>query len=579
MTDEQKKAVNFNSNALIEACPGSGKTRTITAKILKCLEEVKKSSRKVACITYTNAAVHEIEYRLRMYGTSDNEDYYEVSTIHTFCLNNILRRFYWRIPEYNTGFTILSPEDERYQEIVELKCDRYNLEYRNREAFELSNREPDGTPISSLAPEVINDFWRNLKNNHFIDFTNIIYYSYVLILKYPSIAHGLSCRFAWMLVDEFQDTSSLQVEIMKIIASCNRTRFFLVGDPYQSIFSFAGARPSLMKEFAECIGAKQSLSLNGNFRSSPEIIKNAELLIPRLPPMIAKGKSMSFSDKAIYKHTSTTVEAIDNYYLPSLNRLNIEYGEAAILAPSWYSLFPIGRHLREHNIPVHGPGSRPYRKNRLIARFAESMCAYIDGKRIQDLKVLERELFMLVQNITGESQYEIFSYKGRVMLFRMISSAQTFRQKMPGVSAWLEGVAESISEVLIDSGLLGEKDKDVMLSSATDIIEDIKGNDIDPIKFPVVQLGMFAVPDKSIKLLTMHRAKGREFDAVAIIDIHDSSLPHWRTHGNQIGIDEQLRLFYVAVTRARRLVMYVTDSGKAKNKPSRFLSKLAILFP
>ena len=89
LNDEQKTAVKYDKNACISACPGSGKTLTIIAKMLRCVEDVRDTPRKVACITYTHAAVDEIEKRLREYGNSEDYDYFEVGTIHSFCLNNI----------------------------------------------------------------------------------------------------------------------------------------------------------------------------------------------------------------------------------------------------------------------------------------------------------------------------------------------------------------------------------------------------------------------------------------------------------------------------------------------------------
>ncbi len=577
LTDEQRKAVRHPENVLLVACPGSGKTRAIIAKLLRCAEEVRGTARRIACITYTNAAVHEIEYRLRSYGVAGEDDLCEVSTIHTFCLNNILRRFYWRLTEYCTGFTILPPEDERYQEIVALVCDEYGLQSRDREAFELSSREPDGTPVGSLASEVMLDFWKRLRLQGFIDFPNIVYYSYRLTRDYPSIVDGLACRFAWVLVDEFQDTSVLQVEILKLIAARNRSRFFLVGDPCQSIFGFAGARPALMSEFAGCVNAGREFSLTGNFRSSPEVIGHAEALIPRVPAMIAKGESRCFSDKPIYVHASTALEAITDHFLPTLDNLGIEYGEAAILAPSWFSLFPIGRHLREQGIPVYGPGARPYRKSRMIAQFAEQICAYLDSRRPQYVKTLERDLFMLVQQLTGEPAYVIFTYTGRIILFRLLALAQQGRYTTTGAADWLRLIAEGFADILIESNLCTKHGKETLIASAEDIIRDMGERNVDPNSFSVESLGMFAVPDRSLKLLTMHRAKGREFEAVAIIDLHDSTIPHWRSHADPAALEEQLRLLYVAVTRARRFVMYATDSGRPRNVRSRFLSSVLLL--
>ena len=115
----QREAVKHNANTLIVACPGSGKTRTLVGKLLHCLEEVHDTSRKVACITYTNAAVYEIENRLRKFGRLGDEDFCDISTIHSFCLVNIISRFYWRIPEYSNGFAVITPENDEFKKILE----------------------------------------------------------------------------------------------------------------------------------------------------------------------------------------------------------------------------------------------------------------------------------------------------------------------------------------------------------------------------------------------------------------------------------------------------------------------------
>lgn len=101
--------------------------------------------------------------------------------------------------------------------------------------------------------------------------------------------------------------------------------------------------------------------------------------------------------------------------------------------------------------------------------------------------------------------------------------------------------------------------------------DDMDRNGVDTANLTVEDLGIFAHPDKSLKLLTMHRAKGREFDAVALVDMHDRRIPH--PAGS---IDEARRLLYVAITRPRRLLYYITDTENWQNTPTRFLSELGL---
>ena len=128
LTDEQRVAVYHDDHASVVACPGSGKTRSIIARLLRSVDTVRDSTRRVACITYTNVAVFEIENRIRMCGSAGDDEYCDVSTIHAFCQNNILRYFHWKLDEYRDGFTVLPSDSERYLEIVNEIGEKYGLD-------------------------------------------------------------------------------------------------------------------------------------------------------------------------------------------------------------------------------------------------------------------------------------------------------------------------------------------------------------------------------------------------------------------------------------------------------------------
>ncbi len=572
LTDEQRKAVRHNGHTLLTACPGSGKTRTLAAKLINCIDEVRGTPRRIACITYTNTAVYEIEDRLKSYGSTGDEDSCDISTIHSFCLANILQNFYWHIPEYAKGFKVLPPDSERYRELVESICGEYGIRSQLRGSFENLGREPDGSPVEmqEISSEVITAFWNMLLKEGYIDFPNIIYYTYRLMLEKPEIIHALACRYAWFLVDEFQDTSTLQVEILKLIAEKKITKFFLVGDPHQSIYGFAGARPALMDDFASHIHAERDFKLLVNFRSSKPIICHAEKLCPRDPPMVASGKSAHFTEEPKYIHCNNAFEAITDYFLPALDKLKISYGESAILAPWWVKLLHVGRRLRDYGVPIIGPGARPYKRAHLFAMFAEQVCAYIEQPNPKIFYNIERELFLLIINITGSVDFNVYSYAGRVAVMRVINCGIEIKEKCENGIAWLREASQRFSEILMNTGFLSTSGSVLIKESVKGMELDMEANGVDTSNLSVADLGMFANSDKSMKLLTMHRAKGREFDAVAIIDLHEGKVPHFSATTDE-RIEEYRRLLYVSITRARRLLMYITDEESARNKPSRFL--------
>ena len=134
-------------------------------------------------------------------------------------------------------------------------------------------------------------FWARCAELGYIDFGTIVFGAYRLLLDHPRISMTLCARFRWFLIDEFQDTSELQIEILKLLHATGRSSFFAVGDLAQSIFSFAGARPELVAPFGRHVGARQDLSLFENFRSSRHVVDHAERLFPRLPAMTAVGSN------------------------------------------------------------------------------------------------------------------------------------------------------------------------------------------------------------------------------------------------------------------------------------------------
>jgi DNA helicase II / ATP-dependent DNA helicase PcrA len=429
LTPEQKAAVRCDEDVMLTACPGSGKTRVIVSKLVRTIECVRGTPRAVACITYTNAAVFECESRLRHHTQPGDDAYYDICTIHSFCLNHIFRPFCYLIDGYKKGFSVLSPESEEFEKHVTAVCaefGRYDLDFNDFDDFSqllvTSSGEAAGPAIErgGLTREMAHAYWKRLQKAGLIDFANIIYYSFLLLRRRPEILSYISSKFAWILVDEFQDTTDLQVEILSLIAEAGKTNFLLVGDAYQSIFSFAGARPDLADEFAAKIGARIDFCLSGNFRSSPPILRHAEQIYARTPPMEALGEARVFTEEPQWEHGSSAFDVITDYFLPALDGLGIPIGDAAILAPTWFVLIPLARRLREYGISIVGPGARPYRRNRYFAPLAEHVCGYLVEPRPEAITAMERCLFNTLLDTTGRADFNIFSYQGRVTLFRLL---------------------------------------------------------------------------------------------------------------------------------------------------------------
>jgi DNA helicase-2/ATP-dependent DNA helicase PcrA len=574
LTNEQRTAVAWDDNLLLKACPGSGKTRTIVAKLVREVELLRDSPRAVACITYTNTAVQEIEQRAGSHLLPGDELHYCVSTIHSFCLNDIFRPLAWRLPNFRQTSSVLTRDRPEFEEIARYAAEQVNvfdLSAQDFEAFESLNLDAAGNLIGAglqndIVAQAAPYFWQRCEERGFIDFCNIIYKSYCLLRDYPDITSSLSARYAWFLVDEFQDTTELQTEVLKLIHAQRRSKIFAVGDPTQSIYGFTGARPELLDPFAEHIGARSDFALSRNFRSNPQIIAHAERLFPRTPPMIAVGRLRTCTQQPVFLPVKTSFEAITEHFLPHLADIGVGYGEATILTRIWPPLMPLSRQLREYGVPVVGPGARPYRRSRLFATLAEQLCGSIADPQPESTRQLERALFHAVFDATGQRQPDIFTYHGRVMLIRLLREARRLADSK-GAADWLDAMSTATGEILMGGELVDRIQAGLFYASVQEMKADMARRNVDVANLSIEDLGLFANPHRALRLSTIHYAKGREYKAVALINLRERTLPFYRADD----IDSEKRLFYVGVTRAERLLYYISETDRWGNPPSRFL--------
>jgi DNA helicase-2/ATP-dependent DNA helicase PcrA len=586
LTNEQKTAVESDGNVYLSACPGSGKTRVITAKLLALAERQLGTPRSIACITYTNAAVDEIELRLKQVGSSDILDRCEVSTIHSFCLRNVIRPYSWLAPEVPKGFRILTREMVEFEEIVAIVEDEVGRELSGRALDDYMNigigmdGEPFGDGIRNgiVTPATARRFWEIMRGRGFLDFSMILFYSLQVLRAAPYIATGISSRFKWILVDEFQDTTEVQIAIFEVLQAAGETSFFLVGDENQSIYGFAGARPDVADEFAINLGAKGGHVLSGNFRSGPQIVDLAETLIARTPPMHSVGKAACYSDGPLYVHVSNPIIAVTDYFLPWVEKRNIQLGRCAVLAPWWTNLIPIARHLRELGVPVVGPGARPYQRGRLFAPLSEQLGACVESGTYSDIPGVERAIFRLIHDSIGASRFDVFSYDGRRTALALAYEAKRTADAVMSGIVWLERCSEASADILIRDGWIPEGKRAILRASVDAMRSDMERRGVDVENLQIADLGIFANPEKAIKLLSFHNSKGREFDAVALVGVNEGRIPHFSST-TAAEFEEARRLFYVGITRAKKLLLIASDQMHHRDMPSRYIGECKLTRP
>jgi DNA helicase-2/ATP-dependent DNA helicase PcrA len=251
------------------------------------------------------------------------------------------------------------------------------------------------------------------------------------------------------------------------------------------------------------------------------------------------------------------------------------------MASWWISLFNLARELRSHSIPVVGPGSRPYKRTHLIAQLVEPMCAYLESPDSEIAISAQRALFVLIANLTDHAPHSVFDFKGRIAICKLFAAAVAARNSSARAIDWIADAAARFSTVLVEAEMLSPSDAAVLLESAAQIVTDIRGRDGGD-ALTIEDLGIFARPKHCLQLLTVHKAKGREFEAVAVIEAHDGRFPHFSIARitdqveREAQYNESRRVMYVAVTRAKRVLMFFSDNSDYRNRPSPFLTEMGL---
>lgn len=414
-------------------------------------------------------------------------------------------------------------------------------------------------------------YWSRCRELGLMDFSMIVFDAFLLLRDNPFIARSITSKYAWFLIDEFQDTTELQTEILKLLFATGSSHFFAVGDLAQSIFGFTGAEPRLVAPFAAHIGARTNISLSANYRSGPAIVAHAEALFPRTPPMVPAGDAALIDIAPVLVRDRGNFAAIMEVFIPSLADHGIRLGEAAILCREWAPLIPLARQLRDAGIPVVGPGARPYKRSRLFASLAEQLCGAVTDPTPNTIAQLERALRFAVRDATGASKISIPTFEGRRIIVRLLKEAKQFAEP-GGAASFLDDMSRRTGEILQEAGLLDRVQAGIFFASAQEMKADIARQGVDLANLSVEDLGLFASADKALRLSTIHAAKGREYKAVALIDITQGKFPHYysRTE-DQILADK--RLLYVGVTRSRHFLLYTSVPNRHGNPPSPFLGR------
>lgn len=610
LNDEQKKAVmHLNGPCLVLAGAGSGKTRVLTTRIAYLIDNGIPSY-NILAITFTNKAAKEMKERVE---TLVPGNYAFLGTFHSLGVR-ILRENSKECG-LESNFTILDSDDvlsliKRIIKNKEIDPKELAPSYvRNRISFikneNLSPREIDNL-FNTISEKKVLDIYQTyqelIHKNNSVDFDDLLVLPVELFKKYPEILDKYQEKFKYILVDEYQDTNEVQYQFNKLLASKYRN-LFVVGDANQSIYGFRNANFRNILNFEKDYKDAYVVTLESNYRSTNNILECANCVIRNnkerkelnLKGTIGDGVKTQYITCENGKMEALTI--IDE--IKKLYNQGYDYKDIGIL----YRTNGQSRLLEEvflkENIPYNVVGAYYFYQRKEI----KDLLSYLKLINNQNDDIALRRVInepkrgigeKAIENLSneatrlGSSMFDAIS-KGRELAFKELILDMIKAQDNLSLTEFIDyvidksGMKESLtSEKSLENDL--RLDNLEEFKSVTASFEERTGSVnlsdfLEEISL-VADISEHKEEKDAVTLMTIHSAKGLEFDCVFLCGMEEGIFPHQNSFGSDAEIEEERRLCYVGITRARK-VLYLTNAhsrilyGREQvNPPSRFIKEI-----
>lgn len=562
LSAEQQLAVNCNKNVYITACPGSGKTRALTAKIAKGVQELKHRNERVLAVTFTNRAADEINSRLEEnYMLESNKIW--AGTIHSFALEWIIKPYAAYLPVLNNGVTI-ADEFETRKILNDLKANR-GLNF-----FDTVNtsytRNGDVVNVDHRAIAVEKEYREILAERKKIDFDQSLYFAFQLLNLKPEIANTLGCIFRLICLDEVQDTQDLQYAILSQIY--NQTpeppSLFIVGDSNQAIYAGIGGKPTSLVELAdEFIGSDIShFTFNDNYRSTQRLVDYFSYF-RNIQGGVANG--LHKNERGLIKFYDQTVDK-DNLAqnIAGLIRVELNTGtierDICIVAPQWAPIRSMTKKLITllPDVRFDAPSLSPFYGQHENFWLTVSKLALTEPSG-RMLSARGRWANTIINQLSATNQHVTNLTPKNVL--KIINS---FKSKTRVGTLYLKECFEFLLDNLgidLKSDKLLNEDFRLFFEKATSNIEENDGQYEDT----VVALKSFFKESTGVVVNTCHGVKGEEYNTVIGFGLLRGFIPHWNDIINQpahIGNDSESKMLYVIASRAKKNLHLFAENGR-----------------
>ena len=615
LNDRQKEAVvNTDGPMLILAGAGSGKTKVLTTKVAYLIEEKNIDPNNILAITFTNKAAKEMKERIfKLEGNS--VFYIQISTFHSFGLKILKENC--ELLGYEKNFTILDSDDslsiiKKIMKELNIDANKYNPKSIKNVISNNKNEiiDPEkyslyvNTDFDEIALEVYRKYEKSLKINNAVDFDDLLILPLKLFNNNPGVLQKYQEKYKYVFIDEYQDTNEPQYILSKMI-SAKYKNITVVGDADQAIFTWRGANYKNILNFEKDYKDAKVVLLEENYRSTKTILNAANNVIKN--NKVRKEKNLWTQNEEGSK--ITYYKAFDekdesNYVVNEIKKL-IEKGvnpkDICVLYRANAQSRTVEEAFLTSNISYNIVGSYAfYNRKEIKDLIAYLKLIYNNKDDVSLLRVINYpkrgignkaiENLAIKSNVLDKSLYEVIDSGKELEFKNMIEEIKKEESHLT--------LTELIDMVLDKSGMKKslEDEKSIEADIRLENLEEFKSiAKVMEINEGIVSLEelldkLALVSDVSeqkndnedkVTLMTMHAVKGLEYDYVFVVGVEEGLFPHSNSLESNDELEEERRLCYVAITRAKKKLYLINARSRilygkvSSNVPSRFINEIS----
>ena len=584
LNERQKESViTTEGPVLVIAGAGSGKTKVLTTRIAYLIENKKVNSENILAITFTNKAAKEMKDRVSNILKRDVRRMH-ISTFHSFGVK-ILREYGYLV-NIDKNFTILDSDDSL--KVIKIIIDDMNLNktispkhvkevissYKNKLVLPEEAEKNTYTFEEKQIVDIYEKYNKKLYNSNSVDFDDLLLIPYLILDKYNAVLEDFQEKYKYILIDEYQDTNDAQYFLVKML-SAKYKNLFVVGDSDQSIYSFRGANYKNILNFTKDFPNAKVIKLEQNYRSTNNILSIANNVIKNNIERSHKDlwSSLGDGEKVKFNQLNTEEDEV-NYVISEIKKISnqYDYDDIAIIYRTNAQSRLFEQLFINNVIPFKLVGSFGFFNKKEI----KDLIAYlklIDNPKddISFLRIVNYptrgignktiENLQRKANLSNLSLYEsIEEDDKKLILFKNLIEEIKDNYENISLKSLVERICEktNLLETIKKDNDLESSIREENIKEFITYVDNYEKENNSSLREFLENLILFSDrennnenEEKKVNLMTVHAVKGLEFKVVFVVGLEESLFPYQLSLENVQDIEEERRLYYVAVTRAK----------------------------